>query len=51
MALSENNHNAGPLQLESRDHNFPKKSFILWAVTLKNARNRKSISKIPSIKE
>ena len=24
MALSENNHNAGPLQLESRDHNFPK---------------------------
>ena len=23
----------GPLQLGSRDHNFPKKSFILWAIT------------------
>ena len=36
----------GPLQLGSRDHNFPK-IFYIMGYNLKNARNGKSISKIP----
>ena len=47
-----------PLQLGSRDHNFPKKPFILWAITLKFQKWREHIEntkmakfEVPSIKE
>ena len=33
MSMRNSIGSRGPLQLGSRDHNFPKKSLILWAIT------------------